>query len=157
MPSQMEGGVAHMDFVQRVEAQEQVAAEDPMAFRRQVAALSLLAVLWVWGGLLIGLALLAWAVLSFVGNGFQGLQIFGFFGAMALLLSVLRLTRSDWVVPDGIHVPLAQCPRLLEALERIRQKIGGPRIDQFTWVLSPCGVSVNSAMLWPSNGLMKSS
>ncbi len=122
--------MAHMDFVQRVEAQEQAAAEDPVAFRRQVAALSLLAVLWVWGGLLMGLALLAWAVLSFVGNGFQGLQIFGFFGAMALLLSVLRLTRSDWVVPDGIHVPLAQCPRLLEALERIRQKIGGPPIHQ---------------------------
>ena len=33
----------------------------------------------------------------------------------------------------------------------------GPCIVQVTRVLSPCSSSVNSAMLWPSSGLMKSS
>ena len=37
-------------------------------------------------------------------------------------------------------------------------KVGaGPRMTHSTSVLSPLGVSVNSAMLWPSKGLMKSS
>lgn len=118
----------HIVFVQRVDAYEQASAEQPGAFRRQILGLTLLAAAWIWGGLILGLALLAWAVLSFVGDGFQGLQIFGFFGGLALMLSVLRLTRSDWVAPDGIHVPQPECPRVYEALERIRQKNGGPRI-----------------------------
>src|SRR5712671_713610 len=32
----------------------------------------------------------------------------------------------------------------------------GPCMTQVTFVESPCGSSVNSAILWPSNGLMKS-
>ncbi len=117
-------------FVQRVDAYEHARSDQPEAFRWRVLGLTLLAVAWVWGGLLVGLALLAWTALSFVKNGFQGLQIFGFFGGLALVLSVLRLTRSDWVAPDGIHVPQPECPRLYEALERIRKKNGGRRIHQ---------------------------
>ena len=120
----------HIVFVQRVEAYEQASAEQPEAFRWRVLGLSLLAVAWVWGGLLLGLALLACTALSFVRDGFQGLQIFGFFGGLALVLSVLRLARSDWVAPDGIQVPQSECPRLYEALERIRQKNGGSRVHQ---------------------------
>ena len=120
----------HIDFVQRVDAYEQAYADRPGAGRRAVALFSLLALVWVWGGLLLGLGLLAWAGVSWSGKGFRGEQIFGLFGGLALILSVLRLTRSDWVAPTGIAVPPAECPRLFEALERIRQKIGGPRIDQ---------------------------
>ncbi|MEG0114170.1 MAG: M48 family metallopeptidase [Comamonas sp.] len=120
----------HIDFVQRVDAYAQAAAKEPAAFGRHVFGMALLAGLWIWGGLLLGLVLLAWSVLSYVYLGFHGLQIFGFFAGLALLLSVLRLTRSDWVAPDGIAVPPTECPRLFEALERVRQKVGGPRIAQ---------------------------
>lgn len=119
-----------IDFVQRVDAYVQAAANDPARFDRHVLGMALLAGLWVWGGLLLGLALLAWSVLSYVYQGFYGLQIFGFFAGVALLISVLRLTRSDWVDPEGIAVPAAECPRLFEALERIRQKVRGPHISQ---------------------------
>ena len=36
-------------------------------------------------------------------------------------------------------------------------KDAGPCISHVTSVASPCGSIVNSAVLWPSNGLMKSS
>lgn len=117
-----------IDFVQRVDAYALAAANDPSRFDRRVFGMALLAGLWIWGGLLLGIGLLAWSVLSYVYQGFYGLQIFGFFAGLALLISVLRLTRSDWVVPDGIAVPAAECPRLFEALERVRQKVRGPRI-----------------------------
>ncbi|QMV74982.1 hypothetical protein HS961_20245 [Comamonas piscis] len=117
-----------IDFVQRVDAYALAAVSDPARFQRRVFGMALLAGLWIWGGLLLGIGLLAWAVLSYVYQGFYGLQIFGFFAGLALLISVLRLTRSDWQVPDGIAVPAAECPRLFEALDRVRQKVGGPRI-----------------------------
>ncbi len=119
-----------IDFVQRVDAYTRAAASEPAVFRRHVFGMLLLVGLWIWGGLLLGLVLLAWSVLSFVYLGFHGLQIFGLFAGLALLLSVLRLTRSDWVAPEGIAVPAAECPRLFEALERVRQKVRGPRISQ---------------------------
>ena len=120
----------HIDFVQRVEAYEQAYADRPGACRRSVALFSLLALLWVWGGLLLGLGLVAWSLLSWTSKGFRAEQIFGLFAGLALVLSVVRLTRSDGVEPSGIAVPPAECPRLFEALERIRQKNGGPRINQ---------------------------
>ena len=120
----------HIDFVQRVDGYEQARADSPEGFGRHVFGLTMLAVAWVWGSLLLGLGLIAWAVLSFVNDGFQGLQIFGLFAGLALVLSVARLTRSDWREPDGIPVPQGECPRLYEALDRIRQKTGGPHIHQ---------------------------
>ncbi len=120
----------HIDFVQRVDSYEQARANSQAAFGRHVFGLSMLGVLWVWGSLFIGLALIAWAVLTWVNHGFRGELIVGFFGGLALVTSVARLTRSDWVAPDGIAVPPGECPRLYDALERIRQKTGGPKIHQ---------------------------
>ncbi|MEG0976425.1 MAG: M48 family metallopeptidase [Comamonas sp.] len=120
----------HIDFVQRVDTYEQERADKPEVFGRHVFWLTMLAVLWVWGGLLMGLALIAWAVLTLVNQGFRDELIFGFFGGLALVVSVMRLTRSDWIKPEGIAVPQGECPRLYEALGRIRQKTGGPRIHQ---------------------------
>ena len=123
-------GVEHINFVQRVDAYEQARVDSPAAFARHVFGLSMLALLWVWGSLLMGLALIAWAVLMWANHGFRGELIVGFFGGLALVTSVVRLTRSDWVTPVGIAVPPGECPRLYDALERIRQKTGGPKIHQ---------------------------
>lgn len=120
--------VDRVKFEQRVDAYEQLRNDNPKKFHRLVVGFTLLALAWVWGGLLVGVALIAWAPLYAVQYGFQWWQVFAFLGGVAVLLGVQRLTRSDWSKPHGIAVPQAECARLFEALERIRQKTSGPRI-----------------------------
>ncbi len=147
-----------VDFLHLVRSYEQRSEENEAGFRRHVFWLSLVGVLWVWGCLFIGLAMVAWAVLSLQAKGFRYEQIVGFFGGLALVISVLRLTRSDWKDPDGLLIPPVDAPRLYEALDRIRKKVNGPPIYR-VFITEEYGASIVQQVRWggllpPRNYLM---
>src|SRR5664279_524396 len=76
---------------------------------------------------------------------------FGGFGAHDVSVAFFRLAR-----PCSKSLPI-MLSKFMNTCMTLDRKGAGPRITQLTVVASACGDSVNSAVLWPSYGLKKSS
>jgi Zn-dependent protease with chaperone function len=104
------------------------AATDPRAYKRSVA-------LWAVGGyaVLVGALLLAAGAVVGVGlaviAGGSGLLVKLAIPAFALALMIARALSVKLPPPEGIELSPADAPGLFEAIERLRERLGAPRLD----------------------------
>jgi Zn-dependent protease with chaperone function len=121
--------VERADFVHLVRLSEQASAEDSSGYRRSVALFAAIGYAWVLGCVVFS-ALALWWLAGSVGRGrFGGWQIWFFITAIGLLWSSLRALWCRLDPPEGIRLTPDDAPALFEALERIRRKVKGPRLD----------------------------
>lgn len=117
------------DFIHLVRLSEHASADDSNAYRRSVALFAALGYLWVLGCLVLAVALLAWALSAMAHGRIRGYHIALVFTGAGLLWTSLRALWCRLEPPTGTPLPPADAPGLFEALERIRKKIKGPKID----------------------------
>jgi Zn-dependent protease with chaperone function len=113
------------ELVRRLDAK---AATDPRGYKRSVA-------LWAAGGygVLVGALVLALGAVVGVGlaviGGGSGLLIKLAIPALALALMIARALSVKLPPPEGIELSPADAPGLFEAIERLRERLGAPRLD----------------------------
>ncbi len=129
--AEKEGGAGGSDQVHRLRLYELASRERPQAYRRQVLRFALLGY-----GLLLGLVLaalggLAWLGLQ-LGQGARpaGWMVWLGLSCLGLLWAGLRGLQVPFEPPAGEALSAAEAPELFQALERMRAKLHGPRIDR---------------------------
>lgn len=116
------------EFVHLVRLSEHASAQDSRAYRRSVAAFAALGYAWVVGCLVVAAALVAWVVPQLLHGRFRGWMAWMLLAALGLLWASLRALWVRVEAPEGVPVTAREAPALFDALERIRQKVHGPRI-----------------------------
>ena len=117
------------DYVHLVRISELASADDSKAYRRSVVWFAALGYLWVVGCLVIAAGLLAWAASHLIAGQWRFTWIMLALTALGLFWTSLK---ALWVKDEpaqGILLDAQDVPELFDALERIRRKIRGPRID----------------------------
>lgn len=117
------------DFIHLVRLSEHASADNSHAYRRSVALFAALGYLWVLGCLVLAVALLAWALGAMAHGRIRGYHIALVITGAGLLWTSLRALWCRLEPPTGKPLPPSDAPGLFEALERIRKKIKGPKID----------------------------
>ncbi|MCW7539904.1 M48 family metallopeptidase [Aquabacterium sp. A7-Y] len=119
----------HVDFMHLLRLSEQACESDARAYRRSVWWFALLgyAVVVLFG--LGALAALAGVALAWQQRGFAGWMAWAGAAAAALGVVCVRAVVTRFDPPDGCRIEPAESPELFKALERIRHKVKGPRID----------------------------
>ena len=118
------------DFIHLVRESEIACAQDKTAYQRSVMRFVALGYAWVLGFLLLALAMMGWAAWRMWADGYiRFMPMFVLISACGLLWVSLRALWSDESAMEGVPLSPQDAPGLFEALERIRQKIKGPRID----------------------------
>ena len=119
---------ARLKFEALTQHLEKVAVADPSGYNRRVAALAMVGYAYIFGVLLISLALLAgmaWLVF-FSGHFNFGLLKIGFF----LLVFAFIIVKSLFVQiepPEGRELTRAQAPQLFAHVDEIGQQLNAPR------------------------------
>ncbi len=119
------------DFIHLARMSEHASAENSVAYRRQVVAFAALGYAWVVGCVLVACVVLGWVASMWIAGGrfrlgWLWLVVF----AGGLFWSGLRALWQRLDAPAGQPITAEEAPALFEALERIRGKINGPRIDR---------------------------
>lgn len=117
------------DFVHLVRLSEQACEQDTASYRRSVAAFAALGYAWVVGCFLLAAGVLWWLVASAMQGRVRGVFIWAAIAAAGLLWASARALWCRLEPPQGMRLQPQQAPALFEALERIRKKVKGPRID----------------------------
>lgn len=119
------------DFIHLARMSEHASAENSTAYRRQVVAFAALGYAWVVVCVLVACALLGWVASMWIAGGrFRVGWLWLVVFAGGLLWSGLRALWQRLDAPEGQPVTAEEAPALFEALERIRTRIKGPRIDR---------------------------
>jgi len=121
--------VERADFVHLVRLSEQASAEDSRGYRRSVALFAAVGYAWVLGCVAVSVLALWWLAGSIGRGHFGGWQIWFLLTAMGLFWSSLRALWCRLDPPEGIRLAPQDAPALFDALERIRHKVDGPRLD----------------------------
>lgn len=117
------------DYVHLVRISELASADNSKAYRRGVVWFAALGYLWVVGCLVIAAGLLVWAASHLIAGQWRFIWVMLALGALGLFWTSLK---ALWVKDEpaqGILLDMQDVPELFDALERIRRKIRGPRID----------------------------
>ena len=117
------------DYVHPLRISEPASAGKHRAYRRRVFLFAALGYLWLVGGLVIALGLLVWAASQLIAGQGYVVWIFLTLAALALCWICLKPLWLRAAPAPGILLTAQNAPELFDALERIRRKIRGPRID----------------------------
>jgi hypothetical protein len=141
----------HADFIHAVRLSEFACAEQPAAYRRQVAAFAALGYAWVALCLVAAMTILGLIVPRLLAGHFKLIWILTVLGALGLAWSSLK---ALWVrvdeQPDGVRLGKAQAPALFKAISRVRRKVEGPRLDE-VWLNDSFNASITQI---PRHGLL---
>lgn len=117
------------DFIHLVRLSEHASAENSGAYRRSLARFAALGYLWVVLCFALALVMLVAAGKALLQGPFKGYWVLLLLSGAGLLWSSLRALWLRLEAPEGSPLNPADAPLLFDALERIRKKIKGPRID----------------------------
>ena len=117
------------DYVHLVRVSELASAENSQAYRRSVVLFAALGYAWVLGCLVLALCLLLWSGSHLMAGQWRFVWIMTAIASLGLFWNSLRALWLKVDKAEGIEVMPEDAPALFEALERIRKKLNGPRID----------------------------
>ena len=121
----------HADFIHFVRLSEYACAEQPKAYRRNVALFAALGYAWILGCLLVAIALLAWVVPRLIQGQVRYTTLAVLVGAIGIAWGSLRaLFVRIQAEPEGVKITPDQAPELFKALNRIQRKVKGPKLDE---------------------------
>jgi Zn-dependent protease with chaperone function len=119
------------DFDQLVTRLERLAAERPSAYRARVVLLALLGYAYVWGALLLVVALLALLVVVLLAVGrAPGVALGIALGLFGLGGTILRSLFVRVPAPTGQPLDRASAPALFAATEELRRRLGAPNLHR---------------------------
>lgn len=117
------------DYVHLVRVSELASAENSQAYRRSVVLFAALGYAWVLGCLIFALCLLLWSGSHLLAGQWRFVWIMTAIASLGLFWNSLRALWLKMDKAEGIEITPDDAPALFEALERIRQKLNGPKID----------------------------
>ncbi len=119
----------HADFVHLVRQSEQASTSNSAGYRRGLAVLAAVGYAWIAGSPLAAAGLLAGAA-RWLADGRFAVATAAAVAAAGLLWSGGPAFWQPTAAPRGRRLTPGEAPALFDALERIRGRVDGPRIDE---------------------------
>jgi Zn-dependent protease with chaperone function len=116
-------------FIDLVRQQEEFATRDPEGYKRTVRGLAALGYAYIFGALLVAIALLVGIVLIMV-LGHAGALLKLLIVAVLLVIGILRSLWVKFDPPDGLLITRDQAPTLYREVDSIADGLGAPRPDE---------------------------